>query len=542
MLVLLGCSVFTFAITRQDLEQIQSELRNPITLESIDSILLESGSHFEKKINHYSNRPEYQGLCLFSADEFPVYISVEFDHVATNSGSYKEKRIVRKIGYGSNKNHPAYRFVDGRFQYYDDPYWSKDDEKRKEVLSLIEKSNSILDKIDQLKLTCMSSTRCKGAFQGLSLYQVSDMLGSHGICNGSSSTFQTCNYRVNLEDGTIADISIEYINSGVNYTVDYTPLFIMLNDATDLPTDATPIRTVKIGKQEWMDHNLLYGEGRTVKYGVDIVANKDLSNITYGDYESKSAALPSGERNSWFVLMDLNLFSKDYGSFLEKPDIKNNHQGACPAGFHVPTRKEWKELFSFVAKDKVKFLKYDLFDEYKKARDELPSNFELAFASASELKKYHKQQKKLESIENELDAAYNKWRKGKKDGFDCNKGANCRYNKHDMQEVIEREIVQHLCSKGTWPLDENGDDLCLDSYGFSMPSNTTTGNDISYWIAEAKVSQCRDVFENGRHQCTYNIEGYGFSIKSEWQNFKLSNFETMLGNANLRCLKNRSKK
>lgn len=148
----------------------------------------------------------------------------------------------------------------------------------------------------------------------------------------------------------------------------------------------------------------------------------------------------------------------------------------------------------------------------------------------------------MDSIEKELDAAYNKWRKGKKDGFHCNKGENCRYNKHDMQEVIEREIVKHLCAKGTWPLDENGDDLCLDSYGFSMPSNTTTGNDISYWIAEAKVSQCRDVFENGRHQCTYNIEGYGFSIKSEWQNFKLSNFETMLGNANLRCLKNRSKK
>lgn len=49
MLVLLGCSVFTFAITRQDLEQIQSELRRPITLESIDSILSESGIPFEKK-------------------------------------------------------------------------------------------------------------------------------------------------------------------------------------------------------------------------------------------------------------------------------------------------------------------------------------------------------------------------------------------------------------------------------------------------------------------------------------------------------------
>lgn len=239
--------------------------------------------------------------------------------------------------------------------------------------------------------------------------------------------------------------------------------------------------------------------------------------------------------------MVLHLRQDGY-DFIEKPDIKDNHQGACPTGFHVPTRAEWKELFSFVAKDKVKFLKYDLFDEYKKARDELPSNFELAFASASELKKYHKQQKKLESIENKLDAAYNKWRKGKKDGFDCNKGENCRYDKYDMEGVIKREIVKHLCAKGAWPLDEDGNDKCLDSYGFSMPSNSETGDNISYWTADAEVSPCHDVFKNGRHQCTYNIKGYGFSINGQWRNFKLLDFKEMLENANLRCLKNRNKK
>lgn len=417
---------------------------------------------------------------------------------------------MRKIEYGSNKNHPAYRFIDNRFQYNDDPYRPNDEEKRTEISDLIEKSNSILDKIDQLKLTCKSSTRCEGAFQGLSLYQVSDMLGSRGICGDLDSNFKICNYRVELEDKTTADIAIQYLKSGHYLNdVNYVPLFMGIKGSQKNSTEkADSVKTVKIGKQEWMDQNQFYGENA---------------------------------EESWHVFMALHLRQDGY-DFLEKPDIKNNHQGACPAGFHVPTRAEWKELFSFVAKDKVKFLKYDLFDEYKKAVNALPNQFEYAFASASDLKKIRKQQKKVDSIEKELDAAYNKWRKGKKDGFDCNKGANCRYNKHDMQEVIEREIVQHLCSKGTWPLDENGDDLCLDSYGFSMPSNTTTGNDISYWIAEAKVSQCRDVFENGRHQCTYNIEGYGFSIKSEWQNFKLSNFETMLGNANLRCLKNRSKK
>ncbi len=359
MLILLGCSVFTFASTRQDLEQIQSELRNPITLESIDSILLESGSHFEKTERDLS-KPHRS--CLFYTEELPIYISAEFDHVATNLDSYKEKKLVRKIKYGPNDDHPAhrfYRFENGRFQYNDDPYRPNDKEKRTEISDLIEKSNSILDKIDQLKLTCMSYPRCEGgAFQGLSLYQVSDMLGSRGICGDLDSNFKICNYRVELEDKTTADIAIEYVNSIHNHDdADYATLFMGIKDAQKNSTEkADSVKTVKIGKQEWMDRNQFYGENA---------------------------------EESWHVFMVLHLRQDGY-DFIEKPDIKNNHQGAYPAGFHVPTRKEWKELFSFVAKDQVKFLKYDLFDEYKKARDALPSYFELAFASASELKKYHK--------------------------------------------------------------------------------------------------------------------------------------------------------
>ena len=525
ILVLFACSSIAFAITRQDLEQMQSELSNSIKLELIDSILLESGVHFEKKISHYSNRPEYQGICLFSSEESPVYISVEFDHIATNYGSYKEKRIVRKIGYGSNKNHSAYRFVDGRFQYHEDPYWDNDVKKRKDIESLIKKSNSILDKIDQLNLTCESSTRCDGALQGRSLYQMSDMLGSRGICNGSDTEFQTCNYRVILDDGTTADISIAYINSGN----DYTPLSMVFNEAKDATTDkVVPVKTVKIGNQEWMDHNLLYGEGLTAKYGV----GKGNLNESY--------SVPSGEVNSWFVFMDLNLRQNRSFGFIEKPNVRESHQGVCPTGFHVPTRAEWKELFSFVAKDKVRFLKYDLFEEYNVVLNEYEKQTGYGWGSSSE--KSRKLKKKLESIENELDVAYNKWRKGKKDGFYCENGEKCRFNKYDMRNVIEREVIRHLCSKEAWPLDENGKEMCFDSYDFSLPSDSKTGNDISYWTADVETSKCHDGYADGRHQCTYDVAGYGFSIKSDMQEFRLLKFETMLGLANLRCLKNRSKK
>lgn len=49
LMCLFFLSSVAFALTRQDLEQMKSELDNPITLENLESILLESGFPFEKK-------------------------------------------------------------------------------------------------------------------------------------------------------------------------------------------------------------------------------------------------------------------------------------------------------------------------------------------------------------------------------------------------------------------------------------------------------------------------------------------------------------
>ena len=533
LIVLLVSDSAVFALTRQDLERMKSELDNPVTLETVETSLLESGLPFMKVKN--------QNSCTY-------YYSHSEPHVKTfkiviGFHSYAGKEIVHRINWSSDYSY--YKIVNGRFQsdesyYRVSPSSEKDRDKNEKQMKIF---NSILDKIENGKaLYWPHSGRCENcAIQMMSLYSLSEQLGSQGACNdGYGVEKQTCNYRINLGDGMPADVTIEYMSSGENYD-DYTPVSIKFNDkqgADDGLKNAASIKTVKIGKQEWMDHNLLYGEGLTAKYGVGIVADEDLSNFTDFDYNSKSIALPSGERNRWFEFMDLNLRSD------EKPNIKENHQGVCPIGFHVPTIAEWKELFSFVVKDKVKFPKYELFDAYEEAVEKLPNNFELAFASASDLKKIRKQQEKLESIEKELDAAYNKWRKGRKDGFNCNKGEKCRYNKHDMRNTIEGEIIKHLCAKGKWPLDENGEDLCLDSYGFAMPSDSEKGNEMSYWTADVKISQCHDVYENGRHQCTYNVEGYMFSINYGWQGSKRIHSKewTSTGYAYLRCLKNRSKK
>lgn len=529
-------SSLAFALTKQDLEQMKFELDNPITLETVERVLLESGLPFMKQKSQKSCSYYY----AHSESHVKTFEIVVYFH------SYAGNEIIHRIDWGSD--YAYYEIVDGRFQSSESYYRHAgvSDSVKESRDKLMHSFNSILSKIEnKKKLYWPYSGRCENcAIQVISIYSLSKQLGSRGICSGGyGSEFKTCNYQVALDDGSIADVSVEYTTSNRD---DYTPVSIRFNDQdlTESSDNMGMTKTVKIGKQEWMDHNLLYGEGLTLKYGVDIVANKDLSNIYEVDYNLRSYALPSGERNSWFVFMDLNLSSWSYGVFLEKPDIKENHQGVCPTGFHVPTFAEWKELFSFVAKDKVKFPKYELFDAYEKAIDKLPNGYELAFASASDLKKFKSVEKKLKSVEKELDAAYNKWRKGRKDRFNCNNGEKCRFDKNDMRNRIDEEIINHLCAKGAWPFDENGEDLCLDSYGFSMPSDSKEGNEISYWTADAKVSQCRDVFENGRHQCTYSVEGHKFLINYRRLGSKHIDSKewTSSGVANLRCLKNRSKK
>lgn len=86
------------------------------------------------------------------------------------------------------RQHPDYEFVEGRFRF-DERHGNP--ERRNSVEPLIQTSNAILDKIDNLGLS-----KEFGATQGLLQNQVSKMLGSYGMYNGEDA-FRTCNYRVN---------------------------------------------------------------------------------------------------------------------------------------------------------------------------------------------------------------------------------------------------------------------------------------------------------------------------------------------------------
>jgi uncharacterized protein (TIGR02145 family) len=86
-------------------------------------------------------------------------------------------------------------------------------------------------------------------------------------------------------------------------------------------------KTTKIGSQIWLAENLNYNAPGSRCYDDD-PANCEIYGRLY-DW-SKSMALPDSCNNSSCA-----------------SQIKNPHQGICPAGWHIPTHTDWDKLISF---------------------------------------------------------------------------------------------------------------------------------------------------------------------------------------------------
>jgi len=82
-------------------------------------------------------------------------------------------------------------------------------------------------------------------------------------------------------------------------------------------------QTVIIGEQTWFKRNLSYDPGK--------------GNYTTDSYGRK--------RYDWATAMDLPL-ECNQNSCVEQ--IKTNHKGICPEGFHIPTYADWGKLFQYV--------------------------------------------------------------------------------------------------------------------------------------------------------------------------------------------------
>ena len=106
-------------------------------------------------------------------------------------------------------------------------------------------------------------------------------------------------------------------------------------------------RTVKIGEQTWMAENLNYaGSGGNIGVCYDNSPEKCvLSGRLYSWYEAMGI---SSEHNS------SDLDNIEFGS----DDV--NHQGICPAGWHISNMAEWQVLLKYADPDAIlgKFGKY----------------------------------------------------------------------------------------------------------------------------------------------------------------------------------------
>ena len=90
--------------------------------------------------------------------------------------------------------------------------------------------------------------------------------------------------------------------------------------------DNQTYKTIKIGNQNWFAQNL------------NFKANESWC-------PDDTDCTREGRYYSWYGAMDL-VEDEWLSSF---DSIEPEHQGACPAGWHVPAIDEWEELFAFVA-------------------------------------------------------------------------------------------------------------------------------------------------------------------------------------------------
>jgi uncharacterized protein (TIGR02145 family) len=91
--------------------------------------------------------------------------------------------------------------------------------------------------------------------------------------------------------------------------------------------DGQTYKTIKIGNQNWLAQNLNY------------------DTFDSWCFDATTNCAKDGRYYSWYGAMDID--ESTWSTTLVV--IENEHQGACPEGWHVPTISEWEELFAFVA-------------------------------------------------------------------------------------------------------------------------------------------------------------------------------------------------
>ncbi len=95
-------------------------------------------------------------------------------------------------------------------------------------------------------------------------------------------------------------------------------------------------KTVVIGTQTWMAENLNYA---------DSVAMPNLKGNSWCYNNSVESCAKYGRLYTWTASMNI---ASSYQSTIASAVISAPHQGACPAGWHIPMDAEWTTLENYV--------------------------------------------------------------------------------------------------------------------------------------------------------------------------------------------------
>lgn len=115
-------------------------------------------------------------------------------------------------------------------------------------------------------------------------------------------------------------------------------------DVTDV--DGNSYKTVQIGEQDWMKENLKvthYSDGTAIPLIIgddnwDALASTSKACCCYND-DAETYKEKYGVLYSWAAAMN---------GAASSTSIPSNVQGVCPAGWHLPSDKEWDKLMHFL--------------------------------------------------------------------------------------------------------------------------------------------------------------------------------------------------
>ena len=111
------------------------------------------------------------------------------------------------------------------------------------------------------------------------------------------------------------------------------------------PVENQTYKTIIIGKREWMAQNLNVSHYRDGTLIPKIQDNYDWDEIP------QRHDLTDDEKCAWCYYENNLEYGTIYGKLYNWYTV-NNPRGLAPAGWHIPTRKDWSELIDYISDPK----------------------------------------------------------------------------------------------------------------------------------------------------------------------------------------------